>query len=423
MEDGNSVALLKGVSDCLADFAGHFDLRIAAEQLLTTALTHIGAEFGYVGEVLYDGAGNPYLKTFALTNIAWDDATRRLYEESATSGLEFRNLKTLFGVGLLSAKPVISNEPSMDPRRGGLPHGHPPLNSFLALPILRGGTLIGQIGFGNRGGGFDQKVLDALKPISSTFAVMIEGSRADTRRKASELDLIRTDHHLKQATALQSQFVSMASHEFRNPLSIILSSTELLERYSQKFNEPKLKTHFERIRTSIAHMQAILEDVLVLGKAESGTLQFNPEPIDLAAVTHLVFQSLPSGRERCHLRITGEYEPALLDAKLMHQIIENLVSNALKYSAEDSGVCVELVFSGCNVAVSVEDKGVGIPPEDIKKIFEPFVRARNAPDFSGTGLGLAVVRACVARQNGTIQIDSTLGAGTRICATFPCTTR
>ena len=175
---------------------GKIDAAEIFEDLLQLLLKFTGSEYGFVGEVLRDEHGQPYLKTHAITNISWNDEMKAFYEKHKAKGLEFRNLKTLFGAALVTGEAVISNSPATDPRRGGLPPGHPPMNSFLGVPIKQGGEMIGMVGVSNRTGGYDLALVEEIEPLLSTYASIIRGFQfakqieADQHRiQALNLDL------------------------------------------------------------------------------------------------------------------------------------------------------------------------------------------------------------------------------------------
>lgn len=155
------------------------------DALLDTLLRVTGSAYGFVGEVLRDEGGVPYLKTFALTNIAWDDSTRALYQRFEREGLEFRNLDTLFGLALTSGQMVISNDPAGDPRRGGIPKGHPPLDAFLGLPVFSGGDMVGLIGLANRPGGYDEILADWLAPLVRATGQIVAAFQGERERQAA----------------------------------------------------------------------------------------------------------------------------------------------------------------------------------------------------------------------------------------------
>jgi len=165
----------------------------AFDQLLSDMLAVTGSEFGFVGEVLYTAERRPYLRTYSITNIAWDDETRYFYERHARGGLEFTKLDTLFGHALRTGMPVIANDPPGDPRRGGLPAGHPPLRSFLGLPIGTDQSVHAMVGLANRRGGYDIGLVEYLQPLLSTIGQLVLARRNDAARRVAEAALRERD--------------------------------------------------------------------------------------------------------------------------------------------------------------------------------------------------------------------------------------
>ena len=161
------------------------------DRLLRDILEYTGSEYGFIGEVLYDENKAPYLQTHALTNIAWNDATRKLYEESKATGFVFRNLHTLFGAAMTTGEPVIANRPATDPRRGGLPPGHPAMHAFLGLPVHYGDKMVGLVGIANRPGGYDGEFVREMAPLTASCAALIHAMRLDNERSAARRSLVR----------------------------------------------------------------------------------------------------------------------------------------------------------------------------------------------------------------------------------------
>ncbi|MSX03048.1 MAG: GAF domain-containing protein, partial [Actinobacteria bacterium] len=161
------------------------------DYVLGEVLSLTGSKFGFIGRVERDEEDAPYLVTQAVTDIAWNDWSRAHYEEFVENGLEFRNLESLFGVTLASGESVIANDPASDPRRGGLPEGHPPLNSYLGIPLPALDGMVGMIGLANRDGGFDQSLIDDLQPISDALGQILDAASAnrDKQRMAIERNL------------------------------------------------------------------------------------------------------------------------------------------------------------------------------------------------------------------------------------------
>jgi PAS domain S-box-containing protein len=208
--------LLHVVSNIQSQFIADTEPRLLFDTLLGNLLELTQSAYGFTSEILYapDGEvrleathmkvrGRPYLRTHAITNIAWDQASRDLYEQHAVKGMEFHNLSSLFGAVILTGKPVIANHPATDPRRCGLPDGHPPLNAFLGLPLYQNNVLIGMVAVANREGGYDDALVDYLQPFLTTCANIVVAYQNDRRRQEAEANLqkqLRQTLLLKQIT-------------------------------------------------------------------------------------------------------------------------------------------------------------------------------------------------------------------------------
>ncbi len=247
-------------------------------------------------------------------------------------------------------------------------------------------------------------------------------ARDITERKQVELEIRNALEKEKELSELKSRFVTMTSHEFRTPLSTILSSAELLEHYSHKFTEEKKLAHLHRIQAGVQRMIALLNDVLVIGKAEAGRLELNPAPIDLIKFG----QNLASDmQESAGFQYTitfvsqGKCYPNRMDEKVLQHIFSNLLSNAIKYSPKGGKIDLKLVCQDGLAIFQVQDRGIGIPPSDQKHLFDTFHRATNVGTIPGTGLGLAIVKKCVELHGGRIVVQSEVGCGTTVKVTLP----
>lgn len=203
--------LLRGISLAQSRFIKDVELSILFDGLLENLLEITDSEYGFIGEIFYTAGGEPYveeaymkmrgkpyLKTHAITNIAWNEETRKFYEEQAPQGMEFYNLNTLFGAVIVTGKPVIANNPSTDPRRGGLPAEHPPLNAFLGLPFYSRDSLLGMVGIANRPNGYDQGLVEYLEPFLATCSNIIEASRSERKRQQTEAALTESEQRYRQ---------------------------------------------------------------------------------------------------------------------------------------------------------------------------------------------------------------------------------
>jgi len=190
--------LLTALGEAQSAFLVEANPREAFEVLLRHLLRLTQSEYGFIGEVRTNPAGDPFLKVHALTNIAWNAETRAFFDANAPSGLEFTKLASLFGAVMTTGKTVIANEPATDPRRGGLPPGHPPLDRFLGIPFQRPGAgMIGMVGVANRPGGYDDTLVTDLAPFLSTCASLTEAFRNDLRRREAEASLRASEQRLR----------------------------------------------------------------------------------------------------------------------------------------------------------------------------------------------------------------------------------
>jgi PAS domain S-box-containing protein len=179
------------------------DRRKSFDGLLADILALADSEYGLIGEVLRDAEGRPYLKTFAITNIAWNEATRAVYEADAPKGMEFRNPISLFGAVMATGQPVIANDPAHDPRRAGLPEGHPALDAFLGVPVFHGGEMVALVGVSNRPGGYDEGVIDFLRPLTATIGQLVVAHRNQIRQQETELRLETISNNLPNSMVYQ----------------------------------------------------------------------------------------------------------------------------------------------------------------------------------------------------------------------------
>ena len=240
--------------------------------------------------------------------------------------------------------------------------------------------------------------------------------------------LEKRGHKLAQALAaeqelgeLKSRFVSMASHEFRTPLTAVLTSADLIEEYPSGHQHDKRLKHVQRIRTSVKHLNDILEEFLSVSRIEEGKIEAHPANLDMTA---LLQETVADVQGLCKAGQTIERqvqcpESFRLDASLLRKILVNLLSNALKYSDEGAVVTVCAACHDHELTLSVCDQGVGISREDQAHLFERFFRARTVTTIPGTGLGLYIIAKYLELMGGTIALQSELGTGTTVTITIP----
>ena len=213
--------LLSSVRELLTGHLVQNGRKATFDRLLQLVLEYTDSNYGFVAEVLHDPAGQPYLKTHAITNIAWNDEMRAFFEQHHAQGLEFRNLQTLFGAALTTGQTVIANTPATDPRRGGLPPGHPPMHAFLGVPIRHGDRMVGLVGVANRPAGYDQALVDQLEPLFSAYATIIHDVRMADQREETQLKIGRLNRELQdRADRLDQANQALAERDQLRQLSL-----------------------------------------------------------------------------------------------------------------------------------------------------------------------------------------------------------
>lgn len=225
----------------------------------------------------------------------------------------------------------------------------------------------------------------------------------------------------KELNEIKSRFVSMASHEFRTPLSAILSSAALIGKYPALEDQPRREKHVQKIRDAVIHLNELLEDFLSLGRIEEGKIHAHPEKISLfnfAIETVEEVQGLLKPGQILHPEVDQTLE-VISDKRLLKHIFVNLLTNASKFSPADTAIKWKLWEENGQINAIVADQGMGIPEEDKTYLFSSFFRARNVTNIQGTGLGLHIVKRYVDMLHGEISVESSLGRGTSIFIHFP----
>jgi PAS domain S-box-containing protein len=239
----------------------------------------------------------------------------------------------------------------------------------------------------------------------------------------SQKDLSEALDKEKQLSEIKSRFVSMASHEFRTPLSTVLSSASLLSKYTTTEEQDKRSRHVEKIKNSVKHLNDILEDFLSLGKLDEGKVDTRCDEIDITEFIHDTIDEM-KGLSKKGQQFLYEHtgvKQIYTDKKLLKNIIINLASNAIKFSEEGKSIRIKTRSVSDKMNISITDEGIGISEEDKEHLFSSFYRGKNALNIQGTGLGLHIVKRYLDLLDGQIDLDSKIGEGSTFNITIPVT--
>lgn len=288
----------------------------------------------------------------------------------------------------------------------------------------------------------------AAKSVQSTDTPLYLVRITDvTSQKEAESRVYRALKESEELSKLKSRFIAMTSHEFRTPLAVIASSVGILQCFGDRLSPEQRDQHLATIQTYVQHTTRLLDDVLLLNQAESEKLSYEPAPLKIVAFCQEICREMGASYPDFEIQLTvasdaiaaqfsPEAAPAIdpaqapaapdieyiLDEKLLRQILTNLLSNALKYSAPTSPIQVTLTLGTNTVQLQIQDQGIGIPAQDLPQLFQAFHRASNVGTIQGTGLGLSIVKHCLDLHQGSIAVESREGEGTCFTVTLPAST-
>jgi PAS domain S-box-containing protein len=273
----------------------------------------------------------------------------------------------------------------------------------------------------------------ALNAEAPTGVVLVISDASDRQRIDQLEDEVRErqrseDETLEILTAeralseLKSNLIATISHEFRTPLTIILTSTELLSHFDAQIEPERREAYLDRIRAATKRLNQLVEDVMTFSQAEAGILRLNVALIDVVSLCQELIEEQLLIHERSHqfnYAHEGSEAEVCLDEVLLRHILTNLLENAVKYSPQQSTVTVRSHREENQVVFEIQDQGIGISTADQQRLFSPFFRASNVGTIPGTGMGLSIVKKCVDLHQGSLTVESKVNVGTKFTVTLP----
>lgn len=330
--------------------------------------------------------------------------------------------------------PDLVRDPTGKPNWPTIP-GLAWIGSILSTPIRAHDTIIGFLNLDSATKGFYTMThWNRLRVFADQAAIAVENARLYTqvRNHANELEERVRERTLeleealakeKELSELKSRFVSMVSHEFRTPLASIQTSSDLLQHYYERLSADRRREALRQIDNEIKRLTTILQNILAFGRAEAVGITVHPAPGDLVRLCREVAQEARQSIHDSHRLVIRTNQPEArveMDAQILRHALINLLENAIKYSPPASTVQLTIEVQERQVKISIRDEGIGIPPNDVPRLFEAFHRGENVGTAHGTGLGLVIVKQAVDAHRGSIHVDTQLGSGTTFSITLPC---
>jgi len=304
------------------------------------------------------------------------------------------------------------------------PPGHPPIHNYLGVPIVHDGRVIGMYATANSAEGYSPETVAWLAPFNATCALLINLYRQFSERDRIQQTITRARDEAERASRAKSEFLSAMSHELRTPLNAILGFAQLLANGRRDPLSARQQRQVAQIRSSGDHLLALINDILDLSRIEAGRLTLCLETIPLEAVCREALETLAPLARDADITLhgpAGDARPRVLaDHTRLKQVLLNLLSNAIKYNRPAGRVEMAISEQARTARVSIEDTGIGIAPERLGELFEPFNRLEaEGSTIEGTGIGLALTRQLIERMQGRIGVTSERGAGSRFWIELP----
>lgn len=375
-----------------------------------------GSNYSLIGEVLHEQA-HPILKVHAITDLSWDQETRELMQKLQAGEMMLSNPNSMLGQVFAKGEVVLSNQMDTDPRSTTLPPGHPPLHNYLGVPIIDEGEVIGMYAIANGQHDYDHELVTWLEPFTSTCALLIKLYRQLNERERFTEQLRSARDLAEQANRAKSDFLSSMSHELRTPLNAIMGFAQLLQTNKRTPLSERQQRQVEQIYRSGHHLLNLINEVLDLARIEAGRINMSLEPLlPFEVIKDASDSMMPIAKQ---YDVTLSVDASVADAPMviadytrLKQVLINLMSNAIKYNRPAGRVNIFCRAQSDILKISVQDTGLGIEPQYLTQLFEPFNRlGAESKAIEGTGVGLALTKRILEQMNGEIALENTPGEG------------
>lgn len=413
----DSTGLLEAINKITSSFLASNNFSQFFDHVLQVVLKVTSSEYGFLSELLHDDQGKPFMRAYAISNVAQGHGKHSFAHFQENGYMDFHALNNLFGYVLLSGEPLLSNSPGEDPRSSGFPKGHRHMDAYLGIPLIASGKVLGMVALANRPGGYTHKLIDWLDPVCSTLSSILISMRNERRRLELEKQAALAQEKSERANHAKTRFLATLSHEIRTPMNAIAGMCDMLK--ESQLTTPQ-RYFAEVIGRNSDVLLSVVNSVLDVDKLEAGQMEINEAPFNLKTlldeVADCVAHQPLKKRVPLLLRYPAELPRIFLgDAAKLRQILVNLVDNALKFT--DIGQVVVDVHSHdtSQIEISVTDTGIGMTADAMTQLFELFHQADQSASrkYGGAGLGLAISQRLARLLGATLEAESQPGVGSR----------
>jgi len=397
-------------------------------QILEDAIDITYSEFGYLGEVLRDGSGEPYLRVLEAKDVTGLEHRAEFFADVSTNGLSLRSQNTPVGEAILTEEPSRVGEGLSDESVAGLPRGHPRAETFLAVPLHHAGSLVGVLALANRPEGYDAELLEDIEPLCMTMASLLRSRVAERSLSHRQATLERVNLELQAKNDEIRRMYHTLCHELKTPLTSVREFASLVRDGVAGPLTAEQIDYLDEALLACDHLTRHVNDLVDITRMETGKLGCRREPGDVGSIVqHCVHGYVAEAGAR-EIRLLCEVRDGLpraeIDETRIGQVMANLLSNALKFTSAGGSVRVTVGPWSLDpewIEVVVTDTGRGIEAKQLARIFDRLYQVSES-DWStqgGLGLGLHISREIVRMHGGRISAESAPGHGTRFAFTLP----